>query len=354
MKFKRIFLAMAVAAALPACADNDPPPRATSGPLLRADLASRFSDGNAPSRQALFSRDGELLATANAGGTVTLRRVADGRIVRSFNHPDGATSVGFDPAGKWIITGGYDGVLRQWDVETGRLIRELADHRGTAWSLSVSPDGRSIASGGEDRMLRIWRVSDGKLLRRLSGHELNIWEVRFSPDGAHVATGSFDRTVRIWSLKTGAAVRTLAGHGQAVVGIAYSPDGRFIASGSDDSTVRIWRAADGALARILPNGNHAYKVAFSSDGLWLASAGRARSGIGTLWHDVTELGGQNDVIRLWRVEDGALVDALPMGEDVTSVDFSPDGRWLATGADDSANSLWRLRTQEAASSGRGA
>jgi dipeptidyl aminopeptidase/acylaminoacyl peptidase len=348
MRMMRKILTVALAAALASCADNSPPPPATSGPMLRAELASRFSDGEAPAQQILFSPDGNLVASTSAGGAVTLRRLAGGQILRRLDHPGGATSIGFDPAGRWIVTAGYDGVIRQWDMATGRLIRALADHSGTVWSLSISPDGRHIASGGEDRMLRIWRAEDGRLLRRLPGHELNIWEVRFSPDGAFVATGSFDHMARIWNVETGAVVRTLAGHQQAVVGLAYSPDGRLIATGSDDSTVRIWRAADGALLRTLPNGNHAYKVAFSPDGRWLVSAGRARSGIGTLLHDITGLGGENEVIRFWRVDDGALVAALPLGEDTSSIALSPDGRWLAVSAG-TQNGLWRLPAPGAAS-----
>jgi WD40 repeat protein len=346
MRRKFTLLALAFAGALTGC-DDGPPPPATSGQLIHAELVSRFSDGQAPSQQVLFSPDGTLLASASASGKVNLRRLADRRVLHSLNHPGGATSIAFGPGGRWMVTAGYDGALRQWDIATGRLVRKLAGHRGTIWSIAVSPDGQSIASGGEDRMLRIWRAADGKLLHRLPGHRLNIWEVRFSPDGHRVASASFDRTVRIWSVESGAAVRALAGHEQAVVGLAYSPDGKLIASGSDDSTVKVWNAANGTLVRTLPTRNHTYKVAFSNDGRWLASAGRVRGGIGTFWHELTGLGGENEVIRLWRVEDGALVAALSMREDVTSVAFSPDGRWLATAAHDSANSLWRLTPQAA-------
>jgi WD40 repeat protein len=342
MRVTFVLLALALVAAFVTRADNRPPPRAASGPLLRAKLEARFSDGEAPGQQLLFSPDGALLATASAGGTVTLRRVVDGTVVHRLDHRGGATAVAFEPAGEWVVSGGYDGVLRMWDMQSGRLIRELEGHSGTAWSIDVSPDGERIASGGEDRTVRVWRAADGNLLRRFAGHALNIWEVRFSPDGGRVASASFDRTVRIWDVATGAVVRTLTGHKQAVVGLAYSPDGKFIATGSDDSTVRLWRTADGALLRTLANGNHAYKVAYSGDGRWLVSGGRARGAIGTLWHNVTGLGGEKEAIRLWRFSDGALVGAIALRGDVSSVAVSRDGRWLAAATDGSGIMLWRL------------
>ncbi len=85
------------------------------------------------------------------------------------------------------------------------------------------------------------------------------------------------------------------------------------------------------------------EAAFSPDGQWLASAGRARGGLGTLWHGLTGAGAGGVAVRLWRVADGALVQALKMPEDVMYVGFSPDGRWPAASADDGIVTLWKLR-----------
>jgi hypothetical protein len=85
------------------------------------------------------------------------------------------------------------------------------------------------------------------------------------------------------------------------------------------------------------------EAAFSPDGRWLANGGRARGGLGTLWHGLTGAGGAGEAVRLWRVADGALVQILEGPEDVMHVGFSPDGRWLVTSADNGAVTLWRLR-----------
>jgi WD40 repeat protein len=128
-----------------------------------------------------------------------------------------------------------------------------------------------------------------------------------------------------------------------VVGLAWSPDGQWLATGGDDSTIAIRRASDGKTVRRLQVGNHAYKLAFSPDSRWLVSAGRARSGLGTFWHGLTGAGGDGEAVRLWRVADGALVQALKMPEDVMYAGFSPDGRWLVASADDGRVTVWRLR-----------
>jgi WD40 repeat protein len=324
---------------LAACG-SAPEPVAT-GPRLQAEPAARFRDDDGPGREAAFSPDGRMLATTNATGRVTLRRMPDLEVVRRLHHPGGAAAVAFAPDGKGLATAGYDGVVRLWETAGGRPAGELREARGTVWSLDFAPDGR-LAAAGEDGIVRIWSP-DRRLPARLAGHGRNVWEVRFSPDGRRLASGSFDATARLWDPATGKALATLTDHEEAVVGLAWSPDGGRLATGGDDSAIFLRRASDGRALRRLEVGNHAYKLAFSRDGRWLANAGRARGGLGTLWHGLTGAGAGGEPVRLWRVADGALVQVLKMPEDVMYVAFSPDGRWLVTSADDGEVTLWRLR-----------
>jgi WD40 repeat protein len=178
----------------------------------------------------------------------------------------------------------------------------------------------------------------------MPGHGLNIWAVRFSPDGRTLASSSFDHDIRLWDGLTGAPLRVLEGHEQAVVGIDISPDGAMLASGSDDSTVGLWRLVDGARTATLRGSNHVYDVAFSADGRWLASGGRAHGALRTLWNEATGLGGAGPAVRLWRVADGRALQTLDHEADVVSVAFSPDGRWLAAAGEDGSLSIWRLRS----------
>jgi len=320
------------------------PPR--NGPLLHAELHRRIAVGDKPQRQLAFSPDGSLLATSTVDGAIRLWPTARRGPPRVLIHRGGATSLAFSGDGRVLASGGYDGKVRLWRVADGAPLRVLAGHRGTVWTVDFSPDGTRIASGGEDRTVRLWRAGDGALLKAMKGHGLNIWAVRFSPDGSRLASGSFDRSIRLWDARTGAAVRTLAGHEEAVVSIEFSPDGRLLASGGDDSTVRLWRAADGAQLRILDATRHVDSLAFSPDGRWLASGGHPRGAPGAFLHQAFGRGGTGKAVRLWRVADGAQLQALDQGDDVMTLAFSPDGRWLAAGSEDGAVTIWRVRSND--------
>jgi WD40 repeat protein len=67
--------------------------------------------------------------------------------------------VAVSPDGRTIATGGADGTVRLWDMETGRATG--APFGGSAfWIYSVAfrPDGRQLASAGVDGKVRLWEL----------------------------------------------------------------------------------------------------------------------------------------------------------------------------------------------------
>lgn len=324
-----------------ACGPSGPEPVAR-GPRIEASLAANWPAA-APARQTAFSRDGRLLATSDASGAIIVRETSDWKVLEQLTHPDGATSVAFSRDGTHLYSGGYDGIIREWDLGRRALARTFKGPRGTTWTIDVSPDGTKLAAAGEDAIIRVWNLDRAGTPVQLKGHKRNIWEVRFSPDGKRLASGSFDNDARLWDVETGKPLKVLAGHSQAVVGLDYSPDGKTLATGADDLTIRFWRTSDGAPLRLIENGRHVDKVAFSPDGRWLASGGHARGASGTLWHELIGGGADGDSVRLWRMTDDALVGGLSHPDDVIYVAFSRDGQWLVTAGEDNRFRLWRLR-----------
>ena len=337
----RLCLPLACCSMVAACGSDAPAPVA-SGPRLKASLVASWPTAG-PARENAFSPDGKLLAASEASGSVSIRRVGDWRSVAELVHPGGATSVAFSTDGLTLFTAGYDGVVRQWDLRSRALAGEFRGAKGAIWALDVAPDGSRIVAGGEDGAIRIWNLGRRAPPLVLRGHERNVWDMQFSPDGNTLASGSFDQTARLWDTRTGHNLRVLRGHQQAVVGLAISPDGKTLATCGDDSTIRLWRMADGAPLRTIPTGNHTYKVAFSPDGRWLASGGRAFGAAGTAWHQLTGGGGRATPVHIWRVADAAPVAALPASDDVPEVRFSRDGQWLVTAGEDNRVRVWRLR-----------
>src|SRR5262245_9306081 len=63
-----------------------------------------------------------------------------------------------------------------WSIETRR-------HRGTFSCMALHPDGKTLATGGLDGTIRIWDVETGTLVRALLGHNYYVYGLDWSPDG---------------------------------------------------------------------------------------------------------------------------------------------------------------------------
>jgi len=91
-------------------------------------------------------------------------------------------------------------------------LRTLRGHAGPVHSVAFSPNDEYLASGGQDGTIKIWEVNTGRLLRTLRGHFGEVRSVDWSPNGQHLASGGDDLTARIWDAATGKQVFALGGH----------------------------------------------------------------------------------------------------------------------------------------------
>jgi WD40 repeat protein len=73
-------------------------------------------------------------------------------------------------------------------------------HEDLVTAIAISPEGRYVASGGQDGMVKLWEISTGREAAALKGHVASVSALAFSPDGKKIATGSYDKTVAVWKV----------------------------------------------------------------------------------------------------------------------------------------------------------
>jgi RNA polymerase sigma factor (sigma-70 family) len=336
-----------------------------------------------------FAPDGTALLTAVENGPLTVWDLAAGKPGRPLPvRLQGAHTLAFSPDGKLLATGGGDLQLRLWDWAARKQLWSVAGHPDGVHFLSFAPDGKTLASSSSESAFHFWDVATGKPLHETTGHQERLTAVAYSPDGRTIITGAWERTLRVWDAATGVertrlVVGTDAEEGRlpfrvgAVGQLALSPDGKLLAVARADQSVLVYE---------LSSGKERYRlqgscVAFSPDGRRIACGGYSTRGsafnLGVIYlHDaatgklVRELHGhktqvasvaftpdgqtlisrgmvllglrvegepglsETEYLRFWDVATGRQRRGFPGAARVTRPALSPDGRTLATFADE--------------------
>ena len=279
--------------------------------------------GTTPVHSLAFSPDHTILASGDAGGNVRLWNLAQRRELAALKdatlksgtaHIKEAASLAFSPDGKLLASSG-DEVIKLWNMEKQDLATSLWGHLRNVNSLTFSPDGRYLVSGGEDRMVKLWDVSLGKEIKLLYEHWDHVKSLKFSPNGRFLASTGNDTTIRIWNLEEDREVVTLRGHQAEVFSLAFSPDGKTLVSGGEDSTVRFWDVdRQVVIASFKNHQGRISSVDFSPDGKTAASAN------------------SDGTVRIWSLARENLVKTVSLDNyKVYSLAYCPDGRSLAIG-----------------------
>lgn len=216
---------------------------AATGTLL-ADQVSHASD----LRIVQFSPDGQMIATARWNP----ERVWDGRVrlwdgrtaaplLDLLGHKADVRDLVWVRNGKALslLTGSFDGTVRQWDVTTGKQIAKPYEHKAAVYAVAFSHSYELPVSGGEDGNVILWTSPSPSIM---SGHTGAVYDMAPAKNGDLLATAGNDGTVRIWSLLPGYSGETkrFEGHSGAVTAVSWSRDDQRLVSAGDDGEARVW------------------------------------------------------------------------------------------------------------------
>jgi WD40 repeat protein len=207
--------------------------------------------------------------------------------IETAMHTSQIWRIDVDAANRLLVTGSDDKAVRVWELPSGRLLNVLrppvgAGNEGKIFSVAISPDGKTVACGGwtgwdwdGQASIYLFNRATGELSRRIDGLPSAIDHLAYSPDGAYLAASLGGNGIRVFRSKDVLLIGEDKDYGDYSLGIVFDQQNR-IAAASLDGYIRLYAAPGGKGLRLIakkqaPGGKKPFSLAFSPDGKLLAA-----------------------------------------------------------------------------------
>lgn len=254
-------------------------------------------------------------------------------VLTLHGHDHKVNHICYNKNGDLLASCGWDNTVRIWDMHTFTEKYVLKGHEDNVWTVKFSPDEKYLISGGMDAAMIIWDVQTGKMVKKITVEPKQVTKIGkypeivytlpnslspkvFNKEGNLLYTGSTDGVIRIFEMNSLEFIDTLHGHRGAVSNIAISSDGSLLATGSWENELYIWDLENYEILHKLKSKTHsAYSLRFINDDKCLFGAG------GTS-------------INIWDIESETIIRQFEGQRGMQQCEFSPNGRYLASCAED--------------------
>lgn len=324
-----------------------------------------------PVDTARFSQDGSRLAAASLDGHIKVFNTFDQKVVFDQQVPR-FTKFKISPNCDRVAVCGVDNQAQLWDVDRGRLIKNLA-HTDYVVSTNFHASGQWLVTGSFDSFVRVWDANDGSMKAEHKFENMQVSHVVCGPQANLVAVvtnpiGQFGGRIHVWDFETDSIVATGMNHEAHVQAINFVDDGARVCSVSRTGEIRVWVTANGEavgnglqlpfIPRDVLFGSTSESlttISYDFDvqdwslttGQQIGSRIRGPANYASAARDHSKRllaigGGDGTVSVFWRQLGEHACSLLRNSESATAIEFHPDGRRLAIGGRNGVLQIWDL------------
>lgn len=270
--------------------------------------------------------------------TTAAPRIVSATPVLTFtSHQQTVRVVTWSPDGRYLASGGDDGLLLVWG--TDGMIRQRVPHPVAVSALAWSPESQRLVTGAANQVTFLTALTGTILASFPHDHLAAVTSLAWTAHNQQqVVSGALDQRAIVWQTTPYQPQTIFTHHTAPIEAVTWAADGHTIASSSHGGVVRVWNAESGREVHPLYQDAHLSMraAAFAPTGTQLAVGGD--DGIIRLWHGL--ICQHTGVINAGQICLDTPRKLQTSHSPIRSLAWSPDTRYLASSGDDGSFSLW--------------
>jgi WD40 repeat protein len=175
--------------------------------------------------------------------------------------------VELSPLGELLATADRQGAVSLWETASGMQKYQLPHHR--TQRLVFSPDGSRLATYDPTDGIDVWDTSSGGQVAHLGGRSARA--LAFSLDNSQLVITDHSASFRVVDIAADAVVRRF--RGTRAKAAAFSPDGKYLATAAAN-TISVWDSTTGEPLTSMRTDSDLESVIWHPDSRALFAGGR--------------------------------------------------------------------------------
>lgn len=248
-----------------------------SGELIFRDTESgeqvKTISTNNELRSYSFSADGTKLVVGDNSGKTSCYDI-EGNHLFSTQLEENINQTIFSPDGKFIATGGFNGHIQIIDVQQQSILSTLFDEHTYVSHLVFSPNGKLLIAAYErpSNVMKIWDTETWEVDTTFSHvtSRIDYHDLVFTPDGKFLSAATSLNEIVLFDCETWKIIKEFQGHTRGSYEVEFSTDGKMMISGADDYSIIFWDVAGSTSQHSINTGHEVTSVEISPNGQYLA------------------------------------------------------------------------------------
>ena len=278
----------------------------------------------------------------------------------NLKHNHTMSAVAFSSQGNLFATANLDGTIHIWDsskifnnfeennVQKCAYLIKSIKNKSSINVLDFSKDNKSLAIANNDGKIQVLNLDTDQLISLPFSHKSYILSVQFSPDNKYLITGDLQGLVKVWDIDK-AQVVTDFQLSSGINDIAFTSEGKLLAIASGNTIYIIPTHSSQTSSYIVNKQIQAIKLDFSILSLQFSPNGKYLA-IGSADNTARVLEINKTENKQECISNNCQLISLKEKKifqhklKVNVVKFSPDNQSLLTGSDDNSSKLWSVET----------